>query len=63
MNVFPLYSSVEKNKFHCRVIPCQITPPQKKIETAPPQILIKLHTLPLCDYNRRPVIFFSFFEN
>ena len=32
--------------------------PKKKMifETAPPQILIKLYTLPLCDYNRRPVI-------
>ena len=32
-------------------------PKKMKFETAPPQILIKLYTLPLCDYNRRPVIF------
>ena len=36
-------------------------PKKMKFETAPPQILIKLYTLPLCDYNRRPVVFFSFF--
>ena len=32
-------------------------PKKMKFETAPPQILIKLYTLPLCDYNRRPVVF------
>ena len=37
--------------------------PQKmKFETASPQILIKWYTLPLCDYNRRTVIFYFFFE-
>ena len=33
------------------------SPKKMKFETASPQILIKLYTLPLCDYNRRPVIF------
>ena len=37
-------------------------PKKMKFETAPPQILIKLYTLPLYDYNRRPVIFLDFFE-
>ena len=37
-------------------------PNKMKFETAPPQILIKLYTLPLCDYNRRPVVFLAFFE-
>ena len=37
-------------------------PKKMKFETAPPQILITWYTLPLCDYNRRPVIFLAFFE-
>ena len=37
--------------FHVR------SPKKMKFETALPQILIKLYTLPLCDYNRRPVVF------
>ena len=37
--------------FHVR------SPKKMKFETAPPQILIKLYTLPLYDYNRRPVIY------
>ena len=45
------------------VIPCQITQKKMKFETAPHQILIKLYTLPLYDYNRRPVIFEIFFKS
>ena len=34
-------------------------PKKMKFETAPPQILIKLYTIPLCDYNRKPVVFLT----
>ena len=40
--------------FHVR------SPKKMKFERAPPQILTKLYTLPLCDYNRRSVIFLAF---
>ena len=44
-------TELASGSFHVR------SPKKMKFETAPPQILIKLYTLPLCDYNRRPVIF------
>ena len=50
------YSQHTEGSFHVR------SPKKMKFEAAPPQILIKLYTVPLCDYNRRPVIFLPFFE-
>ena len=62
LGTFPqtMFNTVWRKKIliGSRVIPCQINPKKMKFETAPPQILIKLYTLPLCDYNRRPVVFF-----
>ena len=64
--LFNLYNNVHslndcvscELKLYCNVGHSMSDHPKKmKFETAPPQILIKLYTLPLCDYNRRPVIF------